>query len=127
MTDMLLDELAYLLERREQSEADSIRSFIGRYRAATRIETCVKLELTVRKARKFGVLVIYAHIPGAGVAKWFPSLVVPSSDRIERVMVECEVLDRYPNKPEPARDVWGQVEPRKPPVIEKVAIQMVGG
>jgi hypothetical protein len=127
MTDMLLDELAYLLERREKTEAEEIRRFISRYRLAIRNDTCVNLELTVRKAPKMGTMVIYAHTTEFGAAKWFPALVIPSSGRIERIMVECGVLERHPLKLEPKREAWGEVEPRKPPVIEKVAIQMVGG
>jgi hypothetical protein len=127
MTDMLLDELAYLLPLREKTEAESIRGFISRYRLVTREGSCVKLELTVRKAPKFNTLVIYGHIPDMGAANWFPALVIPSSNRIERVMVECGVLERHPLKLEPKRDAWGEVEQRRPPVIEKVAIQMVGG
>jgi hypothetical protein len=127
MTEMLIEELIHVQGSREKKEAEEIRRFLARYRDARPSDGSPGLELTVRKASKMGVLVVYAHITGFGVAKWFPALVIPSSDRIERVMVECGVLERYPIKLMPKRDAWGEVEPRRPPVIEKVAIQMVGG
>lgn len=126
LTHLLAEELVHLQARREHGEACEIREFLGRFRAVTRDGNVIGAELGVRKA-KLNMAVVYAHIPGVTAIAWFPALVLPMSDRIGRVMAETGVVERFPEKPEPARDAWGQPERNRPPVLPRVAIRMVGG
>ena len=125
LTFMLTEELVLLQAHRERGEAGEIREFLGRFRAVTRDGNLIGIELGVRKARG-NMAVVYAHIPAVGAMSWFPALVVPMSGRFARTMVEAGLADRFATKPEPTRDVWGQVEPKRPPVQPKVQIRMVG-
>ena len=126
LTHLLTEELVHLQSHREHGEACEIREFLGRFRAVTRDGNVIGAELGVRKAKLY-MAVVYAHIPGVTAITWFPVLVLPMSDRIGRVMVETGVVERFPEKPEPTRDVWGEPQRNRPPVLPKVAIRMVGG
>ena len=125
LTHLLTEELVHLQAHRERGESGEIREFLGRFRAVTRDGNVIGAELGVRKAR-LNMAVIYAHIPGVTAIAWFPVLVLPMTDRIGRVMVETGVAEPFPEKPEPTRDAWGEPEPKRPPVLPKVAIRMVG-
>jgi hypothetical protein len=125
LTHMLTEELVHLQAHRDCGDAGEIREFLGRFRAVTRDGNVIGIELGVRKVRG-NMTVVYAHIPGVSVVSWFPALVVPMSVRIARIMVEAGLADRFATKPEPTRDVWGQVDPKRPPVLTKVHIRMIG-
>ena len=125
LTHMLIEELVRLQANRERGGAGEIREFLGRFRAVTWDFNVIGIELGVRKSRG-NMAVVYAHIPGVGAVSWFPALVIPASGRIARIMVEAGLADRFATKPEPTRDVWGQVEPNRPPVLPRVQIRMVG-
>jgi hypothetical protein len=124
-THLLVEEFAHLQSHRGGDDGDEIRGFVARFRSATKDSNPIGLELEVRGA-KGNMAVIFAHIPGVGAASWFPALVVPMSASIGRVVLETGTASRFPVKPEPKRDAWGEIETKRPPVLAKVQIRMVG-
>ena len=126
LTHLLTEELMHLQAHREHRDACEIRTFLGRFRAVTRDGNVLAAELGVRRAKPH-MAVVYSHIPGVTAISWFPVLIVPMTDRIGRIMAETGVVERFPRKPEPARDAWGEPERNRPPVLPKVVIRMVGG
>lgn len=123
LTHMLIEELERLVGIRSACESAVIRAFLRRFHALKADGDVMAAELSIGKGRN-DAAVVYAHSPGAGVIDWVPSLVIPMSARLDRIMRECGLGKLFAYRVEPACDVWGQVEPRRPPVLPKVAIQM---
>lgn len=124
LTCLLSEELEHLMETRGGRDASVIRSFLGKYKSLVANGNVMAAELSVGKGRGSSAAV-YIYSLGAGVIRWVPALVVPMSTRIDRIMRECGLDRLFPFGVEPNRNAWGEVEPRKPPIVDKVAVQMV--
>ncbi len=127
---MILNELEHLQSFRDHSEQSEIRSYLAKYRKASGDGNPIGLELRIVKApKKPRTIVIYGYTLDFGAAKWFPALLMATSPRIERIMLECEIKERYDSSPErkPNRNEWDEIAPSKPPKFDKVTLRIVGG
>jgi hypothetical protein len=123
LTHLLIEELERLMGIRNACESAVIRAFLRRFHALKADGDVMAAELSIGKGRN-NAAVVYAHSPGAGVIAWVPSLVIPMSARLDRIMRECGLGKLFAYRAEPARDVWGRVEPKGSPRTETIKIQL---
>jgi hypothetical protein len=69
--------------------------------------------------------VVFVYSRAAGPVRWLPALVVPWSDRLGRIRRECGDDELNSVRPEPIRDIWGEVERKRPPILSKVEVQLI--
>jgi hypothetical protein len=121
---LIAERLETVASAKEKSDARAIRGFLAAWHKATRGGNPAELGLRVERATA-NMAVIFAWSPSAGAVRWLPAVVVPWSHHFERIGQECGDAPRFPESREPVRDVWGQVERGRPPVLPKVEITLV--
>ena len=121
---LVAEHLEGMMERRNRGESASIRAFLAAWRRATQGGNLLGFELRVQRA-EVNMAVVFAYCPASGPVRWLPAIVVPWSDRMERIGRECGDGERFPARPEPTRDAWGQAERRRPPVLPKARVELV--
>jgi hypothetical protein len=121
---LLAEYLDVFAEDRESEESGPVRSFLASWAKVTRGGNALCLELRVERA-KLNMAVVFVYSKACGPVRWLPALVVPWSDKLDRIRRECGDDERNPVRPEPVRDVWGQVERKRPPVLPKVEVRLV--
>ncbi len=120
---LIAEELERLACSRERGEAAAVRGFLVAWRRATQGDNPIGLELKVKRA-KANLAIVFAH-SHVGSVRWLPVLVVPWTHRFERIGRECGDLERFPYTQEPARDVWGEVEQKRRPLVPKTEIRLI--
>jgi hypothetical protein len=124
---LIIEELQRIAMIRERKEVTAIRAFTAAWHRATQGGNPAAMGIRIKKAKKRpDVMVISVEMAGFGMVRWLPAIIVPTSDRLTRIMQECGDLSLFPPDRVRKTDVWGVPEPpRQPPVSQKVNIELV--
>lgn len=123
---LIVERLEAMAESRESVEGTAIRGFLRSWRKATEGGNPAGFTLRVRVLSKQpNHAIVFAEGLVIGRVRWLPVLVVPMSDHFTQIMRECDDLPRFSYDRVRRTDAWGEREPKKPPVLAKVNIELL--